>query len=148
MMERTAHGVADDEALAERAAVVRARGADREDLPARPREQDGLALRMPHQGLAFGELGDGDALREIGTAQFVSTCHGVLRRTEGLSFHGRGPWRSFRLGLCCGGGGIFMEPLTRRELLSQSTVLLLLVPAVACGSSSSGGSSAADASPG
>src|ERR1019366_8692076 len=57
--------VADDEALAERSAIVRALRAHGEDLGPATHEQHGLAMRVPHQRPALWHRLRIDALREI-----------------------------------------------------------------------------------
>ena len=55
-MPGTAHGVADHEALGERTVVVRAMGADREQLRAAPHQQDLVVADMTEQLSAVGEV--------------------------------------------------------------------------------------------
>ena len=69
MMPGAADGIAVDDAFGERAAVVRARRADREKIAADPREQDGLALRMTKKFAAVGDRRRVDARGQIGTSE-------------------------------------------------------------------------------
>src|SRR5207244_11714124 len=69
VVPRTAHRVADEESLGERAAVVRARGADGVDVAAAADEQHRLAVGVAAEHRAVRELLDGNALLEIGTGQ-------------------------------------------------------------------------------
>lgn len=67
-MPGAANGVLDEEPLGERAAVMRAGGADREHLLAASCQQHRLVADMAEQHGAVGELSEGDALGEIGPA--------------------------------------------------------------------------------
>jgi hypothetical protein len=76
VMPRTAHGVADDQPLGQRAAVMRASGAERHDLVVRAADQQhGLAMRVPEQRRAGGEVAGGNPRLEIRTRElrFMST---------------------------------------------------------------------------
>jgi len=46
-----------------------------ERLSAAPSDQDSLAVAVALHHAAAGELGDGDALRKVGPAQFLFFCH-------------------------------------------------------------------------
>ena len=61
----TANGLFDNEPLGKRTAVVRADGADCEYLVATAHEDRRLAMRMSQQALAFRELRQGHALRQV-----------------------------------------------------------------------------------
>ena len=63
----TAHRVADDEPVGERAVIVGAMGADREDLGAAAHQQHLLLADMAEQLAAVIEFGKGNSLPEIGT---------------------------------------------------------------------------------
>ena len=65
----TAHGIANHEPVAQRAVVMRALSADREDLSPAADEQDGFAAGMADELAAVGELAEGNALGEIGAAR-------------------------------------------------------------------------------
>ena len=64
---------------------MRALVADREDLRALAHQQHLFAARMAQQHGAVGEVGQGDALRQIGAAEFgLVLCHShVPRRKAG-----------------------------------------------------------------
>ena len=66
-MPRTAHGVVDHHPFRQRAAVMRTRGADREELIATAREQHGFLADMSGQHLAVGQLLDCDTQGQVGT---------------------------------------------------------------------------------
>ena len=57
-MPGTAHGVADHEPVGERTVVMRAMGADREDLRAAAHQQNLLVADMADELAAVGKLGD------------------------------------------------------------------------------------------
>jgi hypothetical protein len=65
-MQRAAHGVTFDEAVGERPTIVGARGPHRKDLGAASRKEHPFAARMTEEPRAIGEVGDGDAVEEIG----------------------------------------------------------------------------------
>ena len=65
----TAHRVADDRALRQRAAVVTARRADGVEVVADSCEEHRLTVRMAEQSVARLHLGRGDARGEIGTGE-------------------------------------------------------------------------------
>ena len=60
-MPGTPNGVLDQEPLAERPAVVRARGADREDLVTASSEQHALALCVTEEHCAVSKVGEWNA---------------------------------------------------------------------------------------
>ena len=61
------HGVVDDEALRQWAAVMRTRGADREELIAAACEQNRFVADMAGEHVAVGQLLDCDAQCQVGT---------------------------------------------------------------------------------
>ena len=65
-MPGTAHRIVDEQPFGKRAAVVRADGADREQLTAATDEEQRFALSVAEQHRAFGEGRQRHALREIG----------------------------------------------------------------------------------
>ena len=74
--------VAVEEAFGERPAVVRAGGADRENLGAAADEHHGLASGVAEQHPAIGNVAEGDAVvLEVGAGQFAITAiaHAILR---------------------------------------------------------------------
>ena len=76
VVPRAADGVADDQPFGERAAVVRAGGAERHDLVVRPAdEQHGLAARVPEQRRVGGEVAGRDPRFEVRPRElrFMST---------------------------------------------------------------------------
>ena len=82
-MPGATHGLADDETFGERPVIVRASGADREDLRAAAHQQNLLVADMAEQLSAIGEFGERNALRQIGAgwlcldpAPFSSPCAG------------------------------------------------------------------------
>ena len=104
----TPNGVADDEALGERPAVVAARRPDGEGLAPAPDEEDGLALDVPETRLSVLEIVEGQARGQVGPFRFarlvahvhlacasvrtlrVSPIHGVRGAPEGDSSAGEG----------------------------------------------------------
>ena len=70
-MQGTADGIADDQSVGERAAIVRATGADGEELVARARQQHVLVSDTPDQHAAGLELPAVDTLGEIRSCPFV-----------------------------------------------------------------------------
>ena len=79
-MPGAADGVADHEALGERAVIMRAEGADGEQLVAAARQQHRLAVGMALQHGAIGDVVERDAGGEIGTG-----------RLRGVFAHGNPP---------------------------------------------------------
>ena len=79
MVPGAAHRVADDRALGERAAVVRARRADGGEVVAEPHEEHGLTLGVAEQLLARTKTARVDAGAEIGTAQLLFGGHWWFR---------------------------------------------------------------------
>ena len=74
-MPRAPHAVADDKAVAERPVVVGAMGADRKQLRTAAHQQHLLVADVSDK-LAIDEIGEGDALRQIGTARgCLFLCH-------------------------------------------------------------------------
>ena len=69
-MPWAAHGVTDEQAVAERSAVVRARCADGEDLRALPRQQYGFAVGVPGEHVPISERGERHTASEIRAGQF------------------------------------------------------------------------------
>ena len=67
VVPRTANGVVDHDALRQRAAVMRTRGADREELIAAAREQHGFVSDMAGEHLAVGQLLHCDTQGQVGT---------------------------------------------------------------------------------
>ena len=65
MVPGTAHGVADQQALGQRPAVVGARRADRQHLATAPHQQDGFVSDMPDHHLAIRQPIQRDALAEV-----------------------------------------------------------------------------------
>src|SRR5262249_35589734 len=79
-----AHGVVDHEAVAERTVIVRAVGADREDVAPAAHQQNLLVSDMADELAAVGELGKRDALREIGAGRLgLILGHAHLRARGG-----------------------------------------------------------------
>ena len=74
-MPRAANGVAADQALGERAAVVRAGRADRQHVVAAAQHDDGLATGVPEQRCLADEIAYRDAGFQIGAGELgvVST---------------------------------------------------------------------------
>ena len=70
-MQGTAHGIADDQSLDERATVVRAAGADGEELVAGARQQYVLVADPPEQHAAGFELAAGDTIGKVRSCAFV-----------------------------------------------------------------------------
>ena len=69
VVPRAAHGVADDDALGERAVIVRAGRAHGEVLVATPREQHGLVVDVPQHHAAVRNVAGRDSALEIGPAR-------------------------------------------------------------------------------
>jgi hypothetical protein len=65
----TAHGIANHEPVPQRAVVMRALSADREDLSPAADEQDWFAAGIADYLAAVGELAEGNALGEFGPAR-------------------------------------------------------------------------------
>jgi hypothetical protein len=63
MVQRTAHGVVYEQPFGQRAIVVRANGADGEDIVAASRQQYGVLVDVPKQHLAVCEQRRRDPLR-------------------------------------------------------------------------------------
>src|SRR5262245_37426239 len=79
-MPGTPDGVRDHEASRERAAVMGARGADREKLIAAPRQEDGILTDVPCEHASVGEVVDRDAPRKVGARRTRLFCaHRNLR---------------------------------------------------------------------
>ena len=106
VMPRAANGVAVDQTLGERAAVVRARRADGEVLVANTGEQHALAIRVSEQLAARLQRRRVDSLSEIGTCELRLITHGLpssvavvqfIRRVRGdpINF-ARTPTTNFR----------------------------------------------------
>ena len=64
-MPGTAHGVADQQSVGKRCAVVRTDGADREELVSTAHEQHRFAERVPENHRAVGDRRDSDSLRQV-----------------------------------------------------------------------------------
>jgi hypothetical protein len=65
-MPGTVHLVAVEQALGQRAVIVRAGGTDGKDVLAVARQQDSIVADMAGKHGAVGKRGLGDALREVG----------------------------------------------------------------------------------
>ena len=75
-----AHGIADQQPLGQRSAVVGAMGSDGEDLVAVTRQQHRLAARVAEQAAARRAAGGADlrkrhSLRQVGTTQLLFAAH-------------------------------------------------------------------------
>ena len=68
MVPRTADGIVDNDALGQRAAVMRAHGRNRQHVVAATHEQHGLLADMPRQRDPLGQFRKPNALCEIGPA--------------------------------------------------------------------------------
>src|SRR3984957_10903537 len=68
-------GIVGYEAYGQWTAIVGTGRADGEVGSAAPSDQDSLAVGVALHHAAVGELGDGDALRKVGAAQFLFFCH-------------------------------------------------------------------------
>ncbi len=77
-MPRTAHLVAVDESLGERAAVVRAGRADREEIVAAADEEHSLAVGVTEQGLAVAHGARVHSRAKVGPHQLRLFRHGRL----------------------------------------------------------------------
>jgi hypothetical protein len=66
-MPRATDRLAHHDPLGERAAIVGAVGADGEDLLPPPHHEHRLAAAVPEELAAVRQLGEGDALRQIGS---------------------------------------------------------------------------------
>ena len=87
MVPRTANRIVDQQPFGERRAIMRADGADREQLVAAPGEQHRFAVRVPEQHGAVGNRRERDALREIGSAEFrLCFAHSILPDMLGLRY--------------------------------------------------------------
>src|SRR5690606_40863545 len=88
----TADRVLDDQTLRERAAPVRARGADRAHRPAVPHQQHRLAVRVPEERLPLGKRVQRGALAEVRTVELRGSCaHGCPLSTVWMATR---PWRA------------------------------------------------------
>ena len=88
-MPGTAHRAADNESLGERAAIVRAMGADGERLGAATHEQHRLFLHMANELAAIWQFSGGDSKREIGAGGLrLIFSHSVLPSCASV-VHGR-----------------------------------------------------------
>ncbi len=65
MVPGTAHSVADQQALGQRAAVVGTCRGNRQQIATTPHEQDGFVSDMPDQHLAISQPIQRDALAEV-----------------------------------------------------------------------------------
>src|SRR5262249_41970181 len=65
MVPGASHGVADNQSVGERAAVMRTSRADREQFVAMAREQHGVVAHMPAHHAAIGNVTNGHAAGEI-----------------------------------------------------------------------------------
>jgi hypothetical protein len=74
-MPRTPDGVVDEQSLAERSRVMRARRADREHLSTLPHEKNRLAVRMADDHLAVFEVGERNAVRQIRAGELLFSAH-------------------------------------------------------------------------
>ena len=72
MMPRTAYLGADQQPLGERAAIVRAFAADREDFALGPGQDHRILADMPSKHGVARKLAFGDPLREVGSARFAA----------------------------------------------------------------------------
>src|SRR5262249_37188738 len=81
MMPRTAHGFADEETLGQRAVVVRALGAHRQQLLPAARQQHRLASSLPEKHGGIGNLGERHSLRKIGAIRFLFLAHETSSRS-------------------------------------------------------------------
>src|SRR5262249_33891760 len=82
VVPRTANFVAVDESLGERAAVVRASRADREELVAAANEEHGLAVGVTEQGLAVAHGAHVHSRAKIRPRQLRLFRHGRLLSIE------------------------------------------------------------------
>src|SRR4029077_5023339 len=82
VVPRAPHAVADDKAVAERPVVVGAMGADRKQLRTAAHQQHLLVADVSDK-LAIDEIGEGYALRQIGTARgCLFLCHLASSRSD------------------------------------------------------------------
>ena len=79
VMPRTAHGVPDQQALGERAAVVRARRTDREHFIAAPSQQHRFALGVAQQHLAVFQVGGRNSVTQAWSRKLGRSAHGWRR---------------------------------------------------------------------
>src|SRR5205807_9035440 len=71
MMPRATDRVADQKAVGQRGAIMRAEGADREHLASVPRQQHGFPMCVPKQHRAVGYLRKRDTIDEVRSAESV-----------------------------------------------------------------------------
>ena len=79
------HGLAVDETFGQRPAIVRARGAHREDVRAAAHQKNLLVADMAEQLSAIGELGGRNAFRQIGAGNFALILRHALLLTPAAS---------------------------------------------------------------
>src|SRR6266700_1096174 len=71
MMPRAANRVVDQQPIGQRAAIMRADSADREQLVAAPRKQHRIAVCVPKQHGAVDNFRERDALDEVRSTELV-----------------------------------------------------------------------------
>ena len=77
MVPRTSNGIADDDPVGERRAIMRALGADREDVVALAREENRLVTDMSFKQASIREAREGDAGGEVRAFWALRRgCHG------------------------------------------------------------------------
>jgi hypothetical protein len=85
MVPGTAHDIANDQSLSERAAVVRAGRANREQFIAATRQQHGLLAHMPAHHGAVAKISERNPAREIRSLRLgLLGSHNVLRAGLGI----------------------------------------------------------------